>query len=50
VGDSRYDHQAATRAGLDFIFLSAWTDVPNWQTYCAENKVSVLNNISQLLG
>jgi phosphoglycolate phosphatase-like HAD superfamily hydrolase len=50
VGDSRYDHQAATRASLDFIFLSAWTDVPNWQTYCAENKVSVLNNISQLLG
>jgi phosphoglycolate phosphatase-like HAD superfamily hydrolase len=49
LGDSRYDHQAATRAGLDFIFLSAWTDVPNWQVYCAENKVSVLSNISQLL-
>jgi phosphoglycolate phosphatase-like HAD superfamily hydrolase len=49
VGDSRYDHQAATRAGLDFIFLSAWTDVPNWQAYCEENKVTVLSNISQLL-
>lgn len=49
VGDSRYDHQAATRAGLDFIFLSAWTDVPNWQIYCAENNVRVLNHIADLL-
>jgi phosphoglycolate phosphatase-like HAD superfamily hydrolase len=49
VGDSRYDHQAATRAGLDFIFLSAWTDVPNWKTYCVENKVTVLDHLAQLL-
>ena len=49
VGDSKYDHQAASRAGLDFVFLSAWTEVPDWQSYCAEHKIIVLSNIAQLL-
>jgi len=49
LGDSKYDHQAATNAGLDFIFLSGWTEVPNWQAYCEENKIVNLRNISQLL-
>jgi phosphoglycolate phosphatase-like HAD superfamily hydrolase len=49
LGDSKYDHQAATRAGLDFVFLSDWTEVPDWQDYCAQNKIATLGNISQLL-
>ena len=49
VGDSKYDYQAASRAGLDFVFLSAWTEVPDWQAYCTEHKITVLNNIAQLL-
>ncbi len=49
VGDSKYDHQAANHAGLDFLFLSDWTEVRDWQTYCAEHKIAVLDNISQLL-
>jgi len=36
VGDSKYDFEAATRAGLDFVFLSGWTEVQDWKTYCAE--------------
>jgi phosphoglycolate phosphatase-like HAD superfamily hydrolase len=50
VGDAKYDFEAASRAGIDFVFLSDWTEVPNWQVYCAENKITVLNNVSQLLG
>ena len=49
VGDSRYDHQAATRAGLDFVFLSGWTEVRDWQEYCATHQVFALESISQLL-
>jgi phosphoglycolate phosphatase-like HAD superfamily hydrolase len=49
VGDSKYDHQAASKAGLDFVFLSGWTEVKDWQVYCAEHKIAVLDNISQLL-
>ena len=49
LGDSKYDFEAATRAGLDFIFISDWTEVPDWQAFCAENNIAVLPNISQLL-
>ena len=49
VGDSQYDFESSTRAGLDFVFVSDWTEVPHWQTYCAEHKITVLDNISQLL-
>jgi phosphoglycolate phosphatase-like HAD superfamily hydrolase len=49
LGDSKYDHQAATRAGLDFVFISEWTEVPDWQAYCAENNIIVKKNILNLL-
>lgn len=38
-GDSRYDHLASTRAGLDFVFLSGWTDMEGWQEYCQAGKL-----------
>jgi phosphoglycolate phosphatase-like HAD superfamily hydrolase len=49
IGDSRYDHQASTKAGLDFVFLSAWTDVEDWQEYCADHQVEVLNHLGDLI-
>ncbi len=48
LGDSRYDHQASTRAGLDFVFLSDWTDVEDWQSYCQQHEVEVKKNIAAL--
>lgn len=48
IGDSRYDHQASTRAGLDFVFLSDWTDFESWPTYCAENQLEILPNLRSL--
>jgi len=48
IGDSRYDHQASTNAGLDFVFLSAWTDVECWQDYCATNQLKVFNHLGDL--
>ena len=49
LGDSKYDFEAATGAGLDFIFISDWTEVPDWQAFCAGNNIAALPNISQLL-
>ena len=49
LGDSKYDFEAATRAGLDFIFISDWTEVPDWQAFCAVNNITVVPNIAQLL-
>ena len=48
IGDSKYDYESSTRAGLDFIFLSDWTDVPDWKAFCAEHQIHVCRNIQSL--
>ncbi len=47
-GDSRYDHQAANRAGLDFVFLSKWTDMEGWQDYCKAGNICVMSDFSHI--
>jgi HAD superfamily hydrolase (TIGR01549 family) len=49
IGDSKYDFEAATRAGLDFVFLSDWTEVADWQTFCEDNGITVAGNLLELL-
>lgn len=49
LGDSRYDHIAATRAGLDFVFLSQWSEYAEWQSYCADNALPIFKGVSDLL-
>jgi phosphoglycolate phosphatase-like HAD superfamily hydrolase len=48
IGDSRFDHQASTGAGLDFVFLSDWTDMPDWQAYCTAHTVTVVPHMHAL--
>jgi phosphoglycolate phosphatase-like HAD superfamily hydrolase len=40
-GDSKYDYLAAKKAGLDFVFLSKWSEVKNYQSWCYNNKISI---------
>jgi phosphoglycolate phosphatase-like HAD superfamily hydrolase len=49
IGDSKYDYQSSTRAGLDFVFLSDWTDVPDWQAFTKQNDIQVLRNINSFI-
>jgi phosphoglycolate phosphatase-like HAD superfamily hydrolase len=49
LGDSKYDHEAASRAGLDFLFLSEWTEFEGWQAYCEANAISVMHNLNAVL-
>lgn len=49
VGDSKYDYQAATSAGLDFVFLSDWTEVQDWQAFCALNSIHNERGLSDLV-
>ena len=49
IGDSQYDYQAASRAGLDFVFLSDWTEVADWQAYCQAQQIRVLPNLAALV-
>lgn len=48
IGDSRYDYESSTRAGLDFVFLSDWTDMPDWESFCEERQIRVCRNVQSL--
>lgn len=48
IGDSKYDYEAANRAGLDFVFMSDWTEVADWEGYCQANHLPSLPNIAAL--
>ncbi len=39
LGDSKYDYQAAKKADLDFIFISQWTEVHEWKTFCQVESI-----------
>lgn len=49
LGDSKYDYQAASAAGLDFVFLSGWSEVEGWQGWTAAEGINVCQNIQGLL-
>jgi phosphoglycolate phosphatase-like HAD superfamily hydrolase len=48
-GDSRYDHEASTRADLDFVFVSQWTELQNWQNYCRAHNITVIERLGDAL-
>lgn len=49
LGDSRYDHVAASAAKLDFIFLHNWSEFEQWQQYCESRVITTIKSVSQLL-
>ncbi|WP_404368178.1 HAD family hydrolase [Marinobacter sp.] len=46
LGDSQYDYEAASRAGLDFIFVSGWSE----SAYSFESADFRVNSVGDLLG
>lgn len=48
LGDSTYDYEAATRAGVDFVFLSAWSEVADWQDWWDSNGLTSVESIREL--
>ena len=49
LGDSRYDHEAAMTAGLEFIFVHGWTEFAQWRQYCEEHAVPAVGALHELL-
>ena len=49
LGDSRADHQAASEHDIDFLFVSGWTDLPEWKAYVASHGLNQIPAISTLL-
>ncbi|WP_319049946.1 HAD family hydrolase [Psychrobacter sp. PP-21] len=48
LGDSKYDYQAANIAGLDFIFLSDWTEVKDYRDWCKIFDITSLASLNKL--
>ncbi len=49
IGDSRLDHEVSSENGLDFVFVSEWTDFEDYELYCQKNSILVINSIFELL-
>ncbi len=49
VGDSANDHQVAAEYGVDFIFLSDYTDFDDWQQYCSKWCVEHYPDLNTLM-
>ncbi|GHE20558.1 HAD family hydrolase [Halomonas urumqiensis] len=49
LGDSKYDYQAASAAGLDFVFLSGWSEVIDWSSWVKNARLNSVPSIAALL-
>lgn len=48
LGDSRYDFEAARHVGIDFLFISGWTEVKKWKAFVKENELPSISRLSEL--
>ncbi len=48
LGDSSYDHQAASKVGLQFVFVSGWSELKGWQDYALSHKLKFITSIKYL--
>jgi len=48
LGDSQYDFKASKAAGLNFIFISGWSEMEDWKTFCEENFIQHYISLSQI--
>ena len=49
IGDSKYDYEASNRAGLDFVFVSGWSEFSGWDLYKKEKGFPSVCKLEQLL-
>jgi phosphoglycolate phosphatase-like HAD superfamily hydrolase len=49
LGDSKYDYEVSVRHGMDFIFISNWSEVHNYEAYCRVNKIQSRENVFNIL-
>tara|TARA_Y100001968_G_C19436864_1_gene760223 strand:+ start:1530 stop:2198 length:669 start_codon:yes stop_codon:yes gene_type:complete len=49
LGDSKLDHNVAILNGMDFIFVSAWTELKSYKDYCKKHSIKIIENVYQIL-
>lgn len=48
IGDSRYDHIAASAVKIDFVFMSQWSEFTNWRDYVQKHSLSHVKTLQEL--
>lgn len=48
LGDSWYDHKAASGAGLDFVFVSGWTEFDSWSNFTEALGIPAIDYVGDL--
>jgi phosphoglycolate phosphatase-like HAD superfamily hydrolase len=48
LGDSKYDYESASSAGLDFIFVSEWSESEKFKKYCINNALITIKKVGDL--
>ena len=49
LGDSKYDFEVSKMYGMDFAFITEWTEVLEWVTFTKINNIKSYLNISEFL-
>lgn len=49
LGDSQYDYFAAKKVGLDFVFVSQWSEVQDWRKFTDTNQIESIASIKSLI-
>lgn len=49
LGDSKYDYIASTGAGIDFIFISGWSEFEDFNMYCSDKNVECVDYVYNIL-
>ena len=48
LGDSKYDYKAALSSSLEFLFLTGWTEVAEWQKWVDNLNINYCESIDTL--
>ena len=49
IGDSEYDFQIASEMGIDFVFISEWTEFKKWRAFCSEKSIPHVRTLAHLV-
>lgn len=48
IGDSKYDYEVANKYGLDFLFVSDWSEVVEWKEFVRTRSLPWIKNLDSL--
>lgn len=49
IGDSRLDHTVSAEFGLDFVFLTAWTELKEWNSYVNQYNLATASSLKDII-